>query len=164
MPYTATTPTLVLCKQLADAVRAAWNPTVPSAVDWDFFRRYGDGEDAADELLGRQVLFCPTEDYEWETATRAEDEYAHRVLCLVVERYTDAAGDPPRDWTAARVDFVHDRLVKALRFTRTGPPAWNPKLLTLRGRVQVCDVEKLSTGGKLFFALVHLEFTELVTP
>jgi hypothetical protein len=163
VPYTVTTPTLKLCEDLAAAVRAAWIPSAPSAVDWDFFRRLGDGEDEKTELLGRQVVFFPTDEYEWETETRAQDRYTHRVSCLITERYQDA-GDPPRDWTAERVDWVHDRIVKALRFTRDGPPAWNPFLMTLKGSVQVCELSKLVTSGKLFYALVLIEFLELVTP
>jgi hypothetical protein len=109
------------------------------------------------------VVFFPTE-YEWEGATRAEDEYTHRVACLVVERYADAAGDAPKLWTAERVDFVHDQIVKALRFTRGGPAELEPEAPDPRRAVEVCDVEKLMTGGKLFYSLVELEFVELVTP
>lgn len=162
MPYTATTPTVVLCQQLADAVRAAWAPTAPSAVDWDFMRRYGDASRQGDPpLVGRQVVFFPT-GYEWQNGTRENEEYTHQVTCLVAERYADQAGDPPRDWTAARVDFVHDVIVKGLRFTRNGPPAWNRRLYTNGASVEVLDVAKLMSAGKLFFALVELEFLELV--
>jgi hypothetical protein len=161
--YTPTTPTLALCADLADAVHTAWNPVAPSAVDWDFFRRYGDGEDRLTKLEGRQVVFFPTEDYDWQNENRGRDLYTHRISCLVVERYLDP-GDPPRDWTAERVDFVHTRIVKGLRFTRSGSPSWNPLLVTLGGSVQICDLEKLVTGGKLFYSLVALEFEELVTP
>lgn len=160
MPYDPTTPTLVLCRDLAAAVAAAWTPSAPSAVDWDFFRRFGDGEDSATELLGRQVVFFPTR-YAWEPGTRGNEDYTHHVTCLVTERYTDQ-GDPPRDWTAARVDFVHERIVKGLRFRRGGPPAWNPMLLTLGATVEVLDAAKLVGSGKLFYAIVELEFLELV--
>lgn len=164
MPYVPTTPTVVLCEQLASAVNTAWAPVAPSAVDWDFFKRYGDADEvAAATLAGRQVIFFPT-DYDWQNAVRDQDEYTHHVSCLVVERYTDAAGDVPKLWTAERVDFVHTQIVQGLRFTRGGPPSWNRFLLTLAASVQVCDVEKLITSGRLFYALVQLEFLEYVTP
>jgi len=162
MPYTPTTPTLVLCQQLAAAVKGAWNPAAPSGADWDFFRRYGDGEDPGTELAGRQVVFFPGEDYGWENENRGQERYTHRVSCLVVERYADP-GDPPREWIGERVDFVHAQIVQGLRFTRGGPPAWNPMLMTLGANVEVCDRDKLMSGGKLFFALVELEFLELVS-
>ena len=162
--YTPTTPTLLLCSNLADTVRTNWGTgaSAPSGVDWDFCRRFGDGEDPLARLDGRQVVFFPSE-YDWEGADRAEDAYTHHVACLVVERYTDA-GDPPRDWVSQRVDFVHTQIVQALRFTRGGPPSWNRFLMTLAATVSVCDVEKLTAGGKLFYALVQLLFRELVTP
>lgn len=169
MPYTPTTPTVVLCEQLAAAVLAAWQassspPGASDGVDWDFFRRYADADQVgAAQLVGRQVVFFPP-GYDWRSADRAEDEYTHHVLCLVVERYTAAAGDPPKLWTAERVDFVHDRIVKGLRFTRGGPPSWNRFLLTDAASVQTCDVQKLVSGGRLFYSLTELEFTEYVTP
>lgn len=163
--YTPTTPTVDLCVDLAAAVLAAWTGKgANDGVDWDFFKRYADADEVgAAKLVGRQVVFFPT-GYDWQSATRAEDEYTHRVSCLVTERYTDAAGDVPKLWTAERVDFVHTYIVKGLRFTRTGPPSWNRKLMTLGASVQVCDVEKLITGGRLFYSLTELVFTELVTP
>lgn len=161
MPYTPTAPTLVLCQALADAVAGAWAPVAPSAVGWDFFKRYADADElGAARLDGRQVVFFPA-DYEKAGATRAEDSYTHRVQCLVVERYGDGGGDPPRDWTAARVDFVHARIVQGLWFTRARP-GFNPKLLTLSADVQVLDVERLTGGGRLFYSLTELVFEELI--
>lgn len=160
----ATTPTVVLASNLASAVNTAWAPVAPDAVDWDFFKRYADADAVgAAALSGRQVVFFPTE-YTWESGTRAQDEYTHRISCLVVERYTDAAGDPPKTWVSDRVDFVHAQIVKGLRYTRGGPPSFNKNLMTLGATVQVCDVEKLVSGGRLFYALVDLEFLEYVTP
>jgi hypothetical protein len=162
VPYTPVTPTVVLCQALAAYVAAQWEPAAPSAVDWDFFRRYGDADQiSVPALQGRQVVFFPAA-YDWENATRAEEGYQHHVQAVVVERYTDAAGDPPRDWTSARVDFVYGQLIKGLRFNRSGPAPFNPALVTLRGHVEVLDVDKLMASGKLFFALAHLEFFELV--
>ena len=162
MSYSPTTPTLILCQNLATVVQSAWNPTAPSAVAWDYFRRYGDADNVSvAELQGRQVVFFPRE-YAWENLNRAAEQYTHHVDCLVVERYADAAGDPPRDWTSARVDFVHTSIVKGLRFNRSGPPSFNPALMTIGATVEVADLEKLTMAGKLFFALVQLDFVELV--
>lgn len=162
MPYTATSPTLVLCQQLADAVQAAWNPAAPDAVDWAFFVRYGDVDgQGAPPLVGRQVTFFPTK-FGWEPETRQTENYTHYVSCLVAERYADAAGDATRDWAAERADFVHEQIVVGLRFLRGGPPTWNPLLMTLAAEAEVLDVSKLVGGGKLFYALVELEFMELV--
>jgi hypothetical protein len=156
VPYTPTSPTVVLCQNLASAVQTAWGPTAPSAADWDFFKRYGD----ADEVGGRARRPAGGVLPERVRVGRRDPGRGRvhaLVACLVVERYADAAGDAPKLWTAERVDFVHDEIVKALRFTRSGPPSWNKKLTTLGARVQVCDVEKLVTGGKLFYRLVELD-------
>lgn len=165
MPYTPTTPTLLLCQGLAAAVSAAWNPQSPDAVDWAYFVRYADADPiAVPTLTGRQVRFFPAS-YDREPETRALNRYAHHVQCLVVERYTDAAGDVPRDWVSARVDFVHAQIVKALWFgEQNGPATWNPFLQTLGSSVTVYDPEKLVSGSRLFYAMVELEFSELVTP
>lgn len=161
--YTPTTPTVLLCQRLAEYVRAAWHPIAPSGVDWDFFKRLGDADAlASSKLDGRQVLFFPTR-YSWEPMDRASNGYDHEVTALVVERYTDGPGDPPRDWTAARVDFVHDRIVKGLRFVQSAPAPWNSNLVSRAGRAEVLDVAKLVGTGRLFYATVELEFTELVS-
>jgi hypothetical protein len=158
-----TTPTLILCQQLAAAVNTAWAPVAPSAADWDFWHRWADPDNVSvPAIQGRQILFVPGP-YDWANSTRGRDDYTHHITCLVVERYTDAAGDVTRDWTSARVDFVHTYIVKGLRFTRSGPPSWNPYLMTLGATVEVCDVGKLFMGGKLFYAQIDLEFEELVS-
>lgn len=158
-----TTPTLVLCQQLATYVAAAWAPTGADAVDWDFFRRWGDGQDALKNLVGRQVVFFPAEEgYDLEAENRAEDAYRHRVSVLVGERYTAAAGDAPRAWTAARVDFVHTQLVQGLWFRRARP-SFNPKLMTESISVpRMYDREALTTANKLFTSQVDLVFLELI--
>src|SRR5579872_1669673 len=146
------TPTLKLCSDLTTFVTTNWKPSSPDAVNWGYFTRFGDADDPNTNVIGRQVEFFSAEDYEWETATREHDNFTHHVSCLVVERYTDA-GDPPRDWWQDRVDFVYTQIVAGLRFTRNGPAPFNPMLMTLKGKVQVCDLEKLLVS-KLFYALV----------
>lgn len=161
MPYDPTMPTVVLCRQLAAAVQSAWGPTTPSAADWDFYRRYADADAVGSERLeGRQVVFFP-DAYDKASENRGEDVYTHKVQCLVVERYADAAGDPPKLWTAERVDFVHDRIVQGLWFTRDRAP-WNRNLTSVSASVQVCDVSKLMSGGKLFFCLLELVYDEII--
>ena len=164
----ATTPTVALCDNLAAAVSAAWTPVAPDGVSRAYFFRAGDSDGVSvPALTGRQVVFFPTR-YEWENETRARDRYTHHVGCMIAERYGDGtpatASDPPQSWIDARVDFVHARIVQGLRYTRTGPPSFNPFLMTLGAAVEVLDVKKLLTGGRLFFCLVELEFEELVTP
>lgn len=159
MPYTPTTPTLTLCDQLVAALEASWSPVSPSGVERCYFKRLGDGDDATTKLEGRRVLVVPT-GYDNGPETRGEDGYVHRVSVLTVERYTDA-GDPPTEWTDERVDFVFDEIVQGFDFGRQ-PPSWNAKLVTLSAAVQVCDVEKLVTGGKLFYSLVEFEFAEII--
>jgi hypothetical protein len=162
VPYAATTPSLVLCANLAAYVQAQWGPTSPDGVSWDKFTRFAGPDDPNLKLVGRQVEFYPTQDYEWQPLTRKESLYTHRVSCLVVERYI-AAGDVTRDWWAQRVDFVHDQVVTGLRFNAHGPAPFNAALKTLRGRVEVCDLEKLLSRNKLFYAYVELDFEEVVT-
>lgn len=161
--YTPTTPTVLLCQKLADYVRDAWNPSAPDGVDWDFFRRWSSDHDAlaAERLDGRQVVFFPTR-YAWDPIDRASNGYTHEVTALVVERYVDGAGDPPREWTAERVDFVHTRIVAGLRFLQTAPAPWNADLVSRPGAAEVLDVSKLTGSGRLFYATVELEFLERV--
>jgi len=161
VPYTPTSPTVVLCQQLAAAVQAAWNPAPPSGADWDFFRRYADADEVGSaRLQGRQVVFFP-ESYDRASENRGEDLYGHKVQCLTVERYADSPGDPPRLWTAERCDFVHDRIIDGLWFTRVRP-TWNPNLVSVSAAVQVLDVSKLMSGGKLFFCLAELVYDEII--
>lgn len=164
MPYTPTTPTLTLCAALATYVQAQASLVSPDVVDWDFFRRFGDADDlaAGGATLGKQVIFFPST-YDWENENRGQEQYTHHIFARVVERYADASGDPPKAWTGARVDWIHTYLVKGLRFARGGPPAFNPMLMTLGASVQVYDADKLISSGKLFYALVELEFEELVS-
>lgn len=164
MPYTPTTPTLTLCAALASYVQTQANLVSPDVVDWDFFRRFGDADDLAigGATLGKQVIFFPAT-YDWELENRGQEEYTHHVYARVVERYAAGAGDPPRDWTGARVDWVHTYIAKGLRFQRGGPPSFNSMLLTLAASVEVYDAEKLIGSGKLFYALVELKFSELVS-
>ena len=159
MPYTPTTPTLTLCDQLVTALVAAWSPASPDGAERAYFVRIGDGEDAFTKLTGRRVVIFPTK-YGFQAADRGENEYQHEVSVLTVERYPDA-GDPPTEWTDERVDFVHTRIVDGFDYSHDGPPSWNRKLVTLSADVQVTNVEKLVTGGKLFYSLVDLVFLEL---
>lgn len=122
---------------------------------------FGDGEDTQTRVYGRQVVIFPT-GYGNEWATRGQDKYSHTISVLVVERYEDGYGMPPQDWTDERVDFVHTYIVQGFDFGRTGPPSFNRQLMTLSCDVQVCDVEKLVTGGRLFYSLVVLEFEEFI--
>lgn len=162
MPYTPTTPTIVLCDGLVSALEAAWSPVAPSGVERAYFVRLGDGEDGSTRLDGRRVVVFPTR-YGLQAETRGEDGYTHEVTVLAAERYPDA-GDPTRDWLDERVDWVHEQVVKGFDFGRDGPPAWNPMLYTLSADVQVLDLEKLLGGGKLFYAVVEFQFLELVSP
>lgn len=157
-----TTPTLLVAELLAAAVQAAWNPTAPDAVAWDFFRRWSDLDKAAsDTLLGRQVVFFPS-DYGKQSEDRGEDRYTHRITALVVERYT-GAGDPTRAWTAERVDFVHERIVKGLWYTRDRAAA-NRNLMSVSADAAVCDTDKLTGANKLFAAEVQLVYDEIRVP
>ena len=153
-----TTPTLILCEQLAAALEAAWEPVAPSAVAWHYFRRLGDAEEGEHRVRGRQVIIYPT-GYDSAPETRGEDRYTHNVTVHVVERFPDA-DDPPRDWITERVDFVYDRIVQGFDFGRQ-PPAWNPKLVTESSVVTVCDVNRLLGAGNLFVSVVELTFSEL---
>jgi hypothetical protein len=106
VPYTPTSPTVVLCQNLASAVQTAWGPTAPSAADWDFFKRYGDADEvAAAALVGRQVVFFPSE-YAWDGATRAEDEYTHSSRAwwssgTPTPPATRRSCGPPSGWTSS---------------------------------------------------------------
>lgn len=157
-----TTPTLLVAELLANAVQAAWNPTAPDAVTWDFFQRWADLDKAASAALaGRQVVFFPV-DYGRQSEDRGEDRYTHRIGAVVVERYT-GAGDPPRAWTAERADFVHTQIAQGLWFTRTRPAA-NRNLISVSAEVTVCDTDKLTGANKLFAATVDLVYDEIRVP
>lgn len=155
----ATTPTLVLCDALVTALQSAWTEGADDAAERCYFKRVSDVDDANQKLTGRKVYVMPT-GYDNGAATRGEDEFVHEVSVLVVERYTDA-GDPTTSWIDTRVDWVYDYIVNGFDYSHDGPPSWNKKLITLSAAVQVCDVEKLVSGGKMFYSMVDLVFSEI---
>jgi hypothetical protein len=162
VPYTPTTPTLTLCNDLVAALLAAWTGRgVNDGAERCYFKRIGDADRPETKLLGRKVFIFPNA-YDNGPADRGEDEFLHRVSALIVERYEDAAGDPPTEWTDARVDFVYEQIVEGFDYSHDGPPSWNKKLVTLGASVQMCDVEKLATT-RLFYSLVEFEFSEIRT-
>ena len=156
----ASTPTITLCDGLVTALLAAWTEGLNDGVTRCYFKRIGDIDRPETRLVGRQVFIFPT-DYDNGPVTRREDEFIHNVSVLVVERYTDAAGDPPTAWIDTRVDFVYDQIVQGFDFSHDGPASWNKKLTTLSANVTVCDVEKLTGGGKLFYSMTELVFSEI---
>ncbi len=133
-------------------------PAAPDGVERHYFKRFSDSEDERNKLVGRQVVIFPTT-YTYTGFTRGEDQYRHEVSVLTIERY-DGAGDPPRDWIDARVDFTYTYIVQG--FDYTVGPTWAPRLLTDSAEIQVCDIEKLTSGGRLFYSLVSIVFLELV--
>jgi hypothetical protein len=159
----AATPTLTLIDQLVTAVNTAWAPTGNDSVSRAYFKRIADVEDDNLKLVGRKVYLFPT-GYSYEGFTRGEDQYRHEITALCVERYNDAAGDPTNSWIDTRVDFVWTYLVNGLDFdNRSGAQfTANKNVVTNSAEVQVCDVEKLTGGGRLFYSLVSLVFLELV--
>lgn len=157
MPYTPTTPTLTLCDQLVAALVAAWEPVSPSGVERVYFKRIADAEDPNLKLVGRKVYVFPTH-YDNGPEVRGRDEYLHDVSVLVVERYPDA-GDPPTEWTDERVDFVYEYVVEGFDYSRDRA-SFNAHLVTLSANVMVCDIEKLTSGGKLFYSLTEIQFSE----
>lgn len=159
MPYTPTTPTLLLCDALVSALQTAWGPTGNDGVERHYFKRVGDAEGAEFKLLGRRVVIYPTHDSN-DPASRGEDEWTHNVTVDVFERYTDA-GDPTVEWIDRRVDFVTTQIVDGFDFSHTGPPSWNKKLLTLSYDRLLCDPAKLVGSNKLFFSRVELVFSEI---
>lgn len=152
-----TTPTLVLCDQLVTALTDAWEPTGDDGAERVYFKRWGDGQDALTELKGRRVLIYPTA-YEKAGATRGEDLYEHRITVQVGERHRDP-GDPPTAWIDERVDWVYDRVFRGFDFGT--PPPWNRRLQTTSAAVVICDVDRLTTGGKVFFSQIDFVFAEL---
>lgn len=155
-----TTPTLTLCDALVTALQAAWTEGANDAAERVYFKRIGDADRPETKLVGRKVYVFPT-GYDSGASARGEDDYLHRVSVLVVERYEDAAGDPPTSWIDTRVDWVFTYIVQGFDYSHDGPPSWNKKLVTLGAQVQVCDVEKL-LGGRLFYSLVEIEFQETI--
>lgn len=150
-------PTLALCDDLVELLDATWAPAAPDEVLRDYFPRYGDGEAAEIQLTtGRKVVVLPA-DYDSAYATREEDVYTHRVLVVVLERYTDQ-GLPTRAWVDERADFVWEFVVKGFDFRE--PPAWNRFLRTVSIDVEVLDLTKIVSGGHLFESVVEFEFEE----
>jgi hypothetical protein len=159
-----TTPTLSLCDALVGVIDAGWSGQgVNDGVSRVYFIRIADVDDSSLKLLGRKVYVFPT-NYSYAGFTRGEDQYQHEISVLCVERYTEARGDPPTSWIDDRVDFVYNNIVQLLDYDgRSGATAtFNRNLLTDNIEIQVCDVEKITGGGKLFFSLVNFTFVELV--
>lgn len=160
--YTPTTPTLTLCDNLVDSLEADWLPAAPDGAERAYFKRIADSEDQRNKLTGRRVMIFPT-GYDYSPATRREDQYTHHVSVLTVERYA-GAGDPPRDWTDERVDFVYTHVVQGFDWDHriNSFASFSRLLVTDSSEVQVCDIEKLTSGGRLFYSLVNIVFFELI--
>lgn len=159
----ATTPTLELCDDLVTALVTAWGPSDPSGAERHYFKRFADqvgAQDLAESLRlvpdERRVVIFPTR-YSSGYAAKAEDRYTHEIAVLVAERYPDA-GDPPRDWIDARVDWVYEYVVRGFDFR--APPAWNRYLRTLSQEIEICDIDRL-VEQKLFWSAVAIVFEEL---
>lgn len=152
-----TTPTLELCDDLVAHLLAGWADRGPKdGAERRYFARISD--EGAARIEGRRVFVFPTK-YDNGPENRGEDLFVHEIAVLVAERYTDA-GDPPTEWIDERVDWVYEHVVQGLDFARE-TPAWNGGLSTTSADTQVADIEKLTTGGKLFYSLVQLVFAEV---
>lgn len=153
------TPTLILCDDLVTALQAAWTEGSDDAAERCYFKRIADVDEPTLKLVGRKVYIMPA-GYDNGPATRGEDEFVHNVNVLTVKRFTDA-GDPTTAWIDEQVDWVYTYIVQGFDYSHDGPASFNKKLVTLSAAVQVCDVEKLVSGGKLFYSLVELVFSEI---
>ncbi|MBX3397489.1 MAG: hypothetical protein KF873_02000 [Gemmataceae bacterium] len=97
-------------RTIADAlvakITAIWSPTAPDAVE----RTYLPDVYSADDiqvLSGRQIRVASLGKKQIDRVDRNTTRDEYEFLVLVLERYT-GAGDPTRDWTDERNDFVAD--------------------------------------------------------
>ena len=147
----------------AGVIRAAWNPSAPDAVSGVWVRDVRLDPEKADVLAGRQVYVVAGGLEQPEVVDRDAQLQRYTVGVLVCERYTDAAGDVPDDWTDARVGFVEQCVF--------GPLA-DPALALLGGAVRTawdapqaidlpCDRDMIRSK-RCFWSVCTFSFQEVV--
>ena len=102
---------------VAQAIQTAWSGlAAPDGVS----REYGADvilkEDDPDTVLkGRQVYVFPTKYEAPEFVDSSALRRTYSVGIVIVERYTDGPGWPPKAWMDARVLFVEQTIYRLLR-------------------------------------------------
>jgi hypothetical protein len=159
VPYTATTPSIVLCDALVTFLKDQWQPNAPNEV-----RRISRGQSIKyEESVGRHVCIFPIA-YDARSADRGQDFYTHTIGVITYERYPDAADSVeliPDDWVDERIDFVHTQVFKGLDFSNDGvQPTFNRDLQTLEiGMEDIYSPEWFA--AKVFWSRLLFLFEEL---
>ena len=151
-----------LADALTAAVLAAWNaslvaPATVAAPD-EVSREYVADVDL-DSLTGRKVYVFSGSDYENGPVTRGEDEWVYRIQAVIVERYAEGAGRPPKAWMDARVEFVQNIVSGTLDYVRELLSVGGREITTQSNTVSVYDTAKFSEH-KCFWSEVVFEFRE----
>ena len=91
----------------------------PDWLDPDF---WSDNPKLLTAFTGRKVYVFPAGASQVQPATRGADLNEYRVAVVTLERYADAAGQPPLAWTDDRVLWVQDNVFDLLGDVRGDPP------------------------------------------
>lgn len=156
MPYTATSPDIVLCDQLVTFIKDQWQPNAPNEVA----RVHRDHHLDYDTLTGRKVFIAPVR-YSSRWSTRGHDLFTIRVAIVTAEKYPDAADAVdilPIDWVDERCDWWHTMIYKGLDF-RTGP-TFNRDLQTLSIDMDERYDPTQLAANKVFWNRTEFEFAE----
>lgn len=133
-----------------DAVQRVWSPTISFTPD------------SPEPISGRQVFAFPGQ-YAATNLTRSEQLRDYRFRVLVVEQYSDAEGDPPKEWIDARVNFCEQVVFN---------PLVNPALFLLdsffpaleeQATVDVLVDSDMLQQNKAFWSLMTFPFQEATT-
>ena len=105
------------CDELADLVVEALKALRPggdtTTVEAYYLQRLLDPDYVA-TITGRKLFVVPLGKSQAETASRGDDTWQSDIRVIVVERYTDAAGDVPKAWTKLRTKWVEDNVLHVL--------------------------------------------------
>lgn len=104
------------CDAVGATIQTAWAPIAPDAVVVDYAPDIGLSVTEKDTLIyGRKVYVWPNAYAAPEMINRAELLKRFSCSVVVVERYTDDAGRPPKDWIRTRTLFVEQQIFNVLR-------------------------------------------------
>lgn len=139
------------------AIAAAAAPLVaPDVVE----RQYGVEADRT-TLTGRRCYVFPVGDGEAERQSRTEVEWSYRLAVVVVEKYADAAGLPPKAWMDTRLLWARQKVFDTLNVDRPADYLGGVLWCHTIDRPVAYDFDEWRDHG-CFWCEIEVELRELV--
>jgi hypothetical protein len=149
---------IAACDAVVAALQTAWAPVAPDGIARLYVAPVTVQE--LPSLVGRQVWVFPAS-YDDDEETRGEDEWAHELGVLIVERCPDAGG-PSVAWMDERVAFVEQTVRGTLKaFQGRGSLLADTYWLEKAPVVEVYQVQALNEAG-IFWSEIEVTLREIV--